>query len=159
MNRLTCSKTYVELPFAHRQPNHAGHCALIHGHGWTFTFTFTATHRDECGFVVDFGGLKWLKAWLEERFDHTLVLNETDPMLPYLRSALDSQPGEREGRPLAKIVTVPDCSAEGLADYLRTEVDALMRAHTANRVGVISVVVEEDARNSATAVASTPLPQ
>lgn len=151
MNRITCSKTYAELPFAHRQPNHAGHCALIHGHGWTFTFTFAADHRDECGFVVDFGGLKWLKTWLEERFDHTLVLNETDPTLPYLRSALDSQPGEREGRPLAKIVTVPDCSAEGLAHWLLDQVNSLVQEQTGRRVSVTCVVVHEDSRNAATA--------
>lgn len=144
---ISCSKSYIELPFAHRQPNHAGHCALIHGHSWTFTFEFAATHLDECGFVVDFGGLKWLREWLEERFDHTLVLNDTDPALPFMRMLEAPQsPGV-----LAKIVTVPDCSAEGLANWLLAEVDTLIAEQTGQRVSVRRVTVHEDSRNSATA--------
>ena len=81
---ITCSKTYTDLPFAHRQPSHQGHCALIHGHNWSFEFEFAADKLDECGFVIDFGKLKWLKDWINERFDHTLVLNESDPMLDFL---------------------------------------------------------------------------
>lgn len=155
---ITCTKAYPNLPFAHRQPNHRGHCALIHGHNWTFIFTFYATHLDACGFVVDFGKLKFLREWIEERFDHTLVLNATDPQLRYLRQALDSQPGDRGVGALAKLVVVPDCSSEGLAAYLLREVDALLRENTEGRVGVCKVEVVEDEKNSATAAIDTRLP-
>jgi 6-pyruvoyltetrahydropterin/6-carboxytetrahydropterin synthase len=147
---LTCSKRYDDLPFAHRQPNHDGHCAWIHGHNWSFEFEFAADTPDECGFVIDFGKLKWLRAWIEERFDHTLVLNEDDPHLPYLRSALDTQPGDRGVGPFAKIIALPDCSSEGLSRWLFETVNSLLAAQTDGRVSVVKVRVIEDSRNSAT---------
>lgn len=148
----TCTKRYNDLPFAHRQPNHDGHCSWIHGHNWSFEFEFACTKLDKCGFVIDFGKLKWLKAWIEERFDHTLVLNETDPMLRYMRNALDTQCGERDGCLLAKIVTVPDCSSEGLASWLLKTVNELVQEQTDERVFVRRVSVIEDTRNSATVI-------
>lgn len=147
---ITCTKRYDDFPFAHRQPNHRGHCALIHGHNWGFEFEFGATHLDENFFVVDFGDLKWLKNWLTSQFDHTLVLNEDDPMLNYLRNALDSQPGEREGAPLAKIVTVPNCGAEGLARHIFLTVNEGLVEIYHNRVFLTRVTVFEDGKNSAT---------
>lgn len=141
MSRLiTCSKRYDNLPFAHRQPNHAGHCRLIHGHNWSFEFEFVGP-PDKCGFVVDFGDLKWLRQWLEQRFDHTLVLNDSDPDLFHLEQCL--------GGDIAKIVTVPNCGAEGLARYLFDAVNIELMARFDNRVGVLSVTVREDDRNSA----------
>lgn len=147
---ITCSKTYTDLPFAHRQPSHQGHCALIHGHNWSFEFEFAADKLDECGFVIDFGKLKWLKDWINERFDHTLVLNESDPMLDFLNRSLTA-PGEPENSGLAKIVTLPDCSCEGLCAYLLEQVDQLVSHQTQGRVRVIRCRVIEDSKNYATA--------
>lgn len=146
----TCTKLISDLPFAHRQPKHRGHCSLIHGHNWSFEFEFQATELDENMFVVDFGDLKWLKLWLEENFDHTLVLNNDDPMLNYLRSALDTQCGERDGVLLAKIVTVPNCGAEGLAKYIYESVNESLLAIYNGRVSLARLTVFEDSKNSAT---------
>lgn len=140
--KITCTKRYDDLPFAHRQPKHDGHCAWIHGHNWSFAFTFYASILDECGFVIDFGKLKWLKAWLLERFDHTLLLNTDDPKHDELTASLAG---------LSRIITVPDCSCEGLAAWLLSQVNTLMLEHTNGRVGVLSVVVIEDSKNHATA--------
>ena len=57
---MTCSKTYSDLPFAHRQHRHAGHCSLIHGHNWELKITFACEEFDKNGFVVDFGNLKYM---------------------------------------------------------------------------------------------------
>jgi 6-pyruvoyltetrahydropterin/6-carboxytetrahydropterin synthase len=142
---ITCTKAYTDLPFAHRQPSHDGHCAWIHGHNWSFVFTFAATTLDACGFVIDFGKLGFLKAWIAERFDHTLVLNYDDPELPLLRETLTSPDL------IASIFEVPDCSSEGLAAFLLQEVNAVIQAHTGGRVSVARVEVVEDSKNSATA--------
>ena len=64
---LTCTKTYFDVPFAHRQHLHDGHCSFIHGHNWDIRVTFGCERTDENGFVVDFGKLKFLKAWIEEK--------------------------------------------------------------------------------------------
>lgn len=80
----TCKKRYDDIPFAHRQWNHKGHCAHIHGHNWSFEFEFVSKSLDANGFVVDFGKLQFLKNWLNETFDHKLVISKDDPKLPLL---------------------------------------------------------------------------
>ena len=156
---ITCTKRFDNIPFAHRQPNHDGHCSLIHGHNWSFEFEFAALidgpgsrlavdsydlHQiDKNGFVVDFGNLKWLKQWLDEQFDHALVLNEEDPYLNQLHGWLMTlQP------PLAKITPVPNCGAEGLASYVSGFVRSVLQ--NSGRVKLVRLTVFEDSKNSAT---------
>lgn len=137
---LTCTKVYPDLPFAHRQHRHDGHCQLVHGHNWTFVFTFGCRETDGNGFVVDFGRLKFIKRWLEDTFDHACVFNEDDP----LRETLVGAAAEAW-----KPVVVPDCSCEGLARLAFERVDALVRGESAGRAFLVAVEVREDARNSA----------
>lgn len=161
MTTVTCTKRYSNLPFAHRQHRHDGHCALIHGHNWAFEFEFIASALDENGFVIDFGKLQWLKRWLEERFDHTLVLNQDDPNLDYLQRVLGNPTpdilGVSMGQPclLSSIVVVPNAGAEGLAQWVLGEVNRLLEQRfpvTEGRIiRVTRLTVFEDEKNSATA--------
>lgn len=137
---LSCSKTISDIPFAHRQHKHAGHCSQIHGHNWTFKFTFAAHKLDECGFVVDFGKLKFLRKYLEDTFDHALVLNKTDPALAHLRDSLSGY---------ARIIVVDDCSCEGLLAHLYPILNRLVQDATEARVFILRLEIEEDSRNSA----------
>lgn len=138
---ITCTKRYSEIPFAHRAPFHDGHCRFVHGHGWSFEFEFVADSLDANGFVIDFGGLKELKAELD-KLDHAFVVSADDPELFPFRSRPD----------LYQLVIVPCASSEGLAEHF---------FHTANRVlagtyfqtrgaRCIRCTVFEDSRNSAT---------
>ena len=143
--QVTCTKRYDDFPAAHRQPNHDGHCALIHGHNWSFEFEFVASALDECGFVVDFGKLKWLKDELSVMFDHTLLLNETDPKRGVIEAALASFG-------IHNVVVVPDCSCEGLAQLLIERITRRLAGvwFGGRAVAVKRVTVFEDGKNSAT---------
>jgi len=147
---LTCSKLYTDFPFAHRAPNHSGHCALIHGHNWSFEISFSATERDENGFVIDFGKLKDLKAELDAHFDHTLVLNKTDPMLADIANFTR----ERE---IYNVVAVDDCSCEGIAKLVWLLANEYAAHSTDGRVRVRKVIVFEDSKNSACFAPVVPL--
>jgi len=147
---ISITKQYIDFPFAHRQPKHRGHCALIHGHNWSFSFVFSAKKLDMNGFVLDFGDLAWLRDMLHALFDHTLVLNEDDPWLAYLRESLLLQPAASADTMLANIVTVPNCGAEGLATYLLKQVGMEISDRYAGRVTLTSVTVHEDSKNTAT---------
>jgi 6-pyruvoyltetrahydropterin/6-carboxytetrahydropterin synthase len=138
---LTCRKTYADIPFAHRQHQHDGHCALIHGHNWAFTLTFGCTTTDANGFVVDFGKLKFLREWINHHLDHACVFNADDPLRDTLIAAA---PGAW------KSYVVESCSCEGLAHHLHGVFDSLVRAHTSGRAFVLAVEVIEDAKNAAT---------
>ncbi len=59
-----------------RQPNaDHSHCHLLHGYSLAFKFTFGCKELDNKNWAVDFGGLKPLKAWLEDQLDHKLCLD------------------------------------------------------------------------------------
>ena len=64
---LVCSKTYKDIPFAHRQHIHSGDCSKIHGHNWSIEIIFKAKELDKNGFVIDFGSLKYLKDFIDKK--------------------------------------------------------------------------------------------
>lgn len=137
---LTCKKIYRDIPFAHRQHLHAGHCAQIHGHNWAITLTFACRETDANGFVIDFGELKYLKAWIEEHLDHACLFNENDPE----KDALLASVGH-----LFKPYILPNCSCEGLARHIYEVFNLMVREQSAGRVWVTGVEIEEDSKNSA----------
>ncbi|MBL9211328.1 MAG: 6-carboxytetrahydropterin synthase [Opitutaceae bacterium] len=141
MSTVTCRKIYTDIPWAHRQHRHDGHCAQLHGHNWGIAITFGCTELDANGFVVDFGRLKYLRAWLDEHLDHACVFNRDDP----LRAALTAVGGPA----VWKVYLVDCCSCEGMARHLWGVFDALVRRETGGRAHVLSVEVTEDSRNSA----------
>ena len=160
---FTIEKIYADLPFAHRQHNHDGHCAFIHGHNWTFIVEFTAHTLDENQFVIDFGKLKWLRAWFDENFDHSLLLNADDPYLGHLKTKLLAPPGMKgcvdtyhlAWVDFAKIKIVPNCGAEGLAIFVFGAVNQMLEQEVPEAVSVrglrvSKVTVQEDRKNSAT---------
>ena len=78
------TKTYghnIGLSAVFRQPNaDHSHCHLLHGYSLQFKFTFGCSKLDNKNWAVDFGGLKKVKAWLEDNFDHKLCIDKDDPM-------------------------------------------------------------------------------
>jgi len=135
----TCSKTYSDIPFAHRQFRHFGHCNLIHGHNWSFTFTFGCTELDENEFVVDFGALEFLKNWLEEQFDHAFVYGIDD---------VASKQMLTEFPDLFKAIEIEAPSTEGVARYVFKQSKPMIQDAFGERVSLISVSVCEDSKNS-----------
>lgn len=136
------TKAYHNLPCAHRQHRHHGNCALVHGYSRSVHFTFGAQTLDTCGFVVDFGELRWVKSFLEHLLDHTLLLSPDDPQLPVFR--------QLEAAGACAIRLMPyGVGMEGSAQYICEQVDAKLRAMTKGRCWVESVESRENDKNSA----------
>ena len=135
-----CKKSYRDIPFAHRQHLHDGHCAWIHGHNWGISITFACEETDANGFVVDFGKLKYLKDWIQTNLDHACLFNENDPQVEELLGRFDG---------LFKAYILPNCSCEGIAQHLHGIFDPMVRTETGNRVWITEIEVTEDERNSA----------
>lgn len=65
-----------------RQPKAIhSHCSKLHGYALGFKFVFEAKKLDDLNWVMDFGGLKDLKAQLVDTFDHKLIVAGDDPEL------------------------------------------------------------------------------
>jgi 6-pyruvoyltetrahydropterin/6-carboxytetrahydropterin synthase len=136
------TKTYTGFPCAHRQPRHDGNCALVHGYSRSFEFIFQAETRDKCGFVVDFGDLKWLREHLDYMFDHTLLLVPDDPLLPQFK--------ELEAAGACAIRLLPyGVGMEDTAQYLCEWTDSALRRITKGRAWVVTVEARENEKNSA----------
>jgi 6-pyruvoyltetrahydropterin/6-carboxytetrahydropterin synthase len=139
------TKTYgnhVGISAAFRQWKAHSHCRFVHGYALGFKFTFEADELDQSNWVVDFGGLKPLKAMLEDTFDHKVVVAEDDPHLDYFKQ------GEALG--VLELVVVPSGGCEKFAElvYECTE-QWLKDAGFAPRCRLVSVEVFEHGANSA----------
>ena len=75
------TKRFTGFPCTHRQWRAESHCRFVHGYSREFYFEFAASELTKEGWVVDFGGLKELKKWLEYVFDHTFLVAQDDPEL------------------------------------------------------------------------------
>ena len=148
--KFTCEKTFHNLPFAHRQPEHDGHCRFIHGHNWSVKCVFAADELDGTGFVIDFGGpvMKTIRRFMVDYFDHTLVVNGNDPQLDLFRDmSMDDSEASIDLR------IVDNCGAEGLAKFVLDKANYVVyQDFDMDRRGVrvTSVTMFEDDKNSAT---------
>jgi 6-pyruvoyltetrahydropterin/6-carboxytetrahydropterin synthase len=139
------TKTYghnIGLSAVFRQPNaDHSHCHLLHGYSLAFKFTFGCKDLDDKNWAVDFGGLKPLKAWLENMFDHKLVLDKNDPHLDQFQQLEDMD--------LAEIRIFDGVGAEMFAKHAFEFSDELIREKTDDRCFVDSVECMEHGANSA----------
>ena len=78
---FSSSKRIGPISTGHRQWKDKGHCSFVHGYGRYVEFTFHCLERDEKGWVMDFGDLKDVKKWLEEQWDHRLLIAHDDPLV------------------------------------------------------------------------------
>jgi len=132
----------IGLSAVFRQPNaDHSHCSLLHGYSLAFTFTFGCDELDNKNWAVDFGGLKPLKQWLEDSFDHKVVVDANDPKLDFLKSM------EAEG--IADLTIMDGVGAEKFAEHAFNFADKLVREQTNNRCYCVRAECAEHGANSA----------
>lgn len=136
---------------AFRQPNAAHNrqnagsnsrrCSFVHGYLLRAKFWFECENLDDKNWVVDFGGLKELKEILENQFDHTLCIDENDPLLEDFKLL-----HEKGGCDLRIMNGV---GIEKTAEFCFYTADEYIRKNTSNRCWVSKVEVWEHEKNSA----------
>lgn len=132
----------IGLSSVFRQPNaDHSHCHLLHGYSLAFTFTFGCKELDNKNWAVDFGGLKEIKAWLEDHFDHKVAVDKDDPHMDKMR--------ELEEMDIAELRIFDGVGAEKFAYHAFVFADELIRRKSNNRCWVESVECAEHGANSA----------
>jgi 6-pyruvoyltetrahydropterin/6-carboxytetrahydropterin synthase len=132
----------IGLSAVFRQPNaDHSHCHLLHGYSLSFKFTFGCDCLDNKNWVVDFGGLKEVKAWLEDSFDHKLCLDNNDPHIDTFK--------QLESLDLAEIRYFDGVGAEKFAEHAFNFADNLIRSRSSDRCWVEEVECAEHGANSA----------
>jgi 6-pyruvoyltetrahydropterin/6-carboxytetrahydropterin synthase len=117
------------------------HCRLMHGYALAFKFVFATHQLDERNWCFDFGGLKAVRAWLHEMFDHTLLVAEDDPHIEAFKAL------EREGLAAVRVLAAVGC--EAIAKHVFDHVALHIHQESGARVWLESVEVREHAGNSA----------
>lgn len=147
------TKTYdhsLGLSACFRQHRATSHCRFLHGYALAFKLEFGCHTLDKNGWVIDFGGLKYVKQFLIDTFDHRLLIAEDDP---YLQHLLDSVRFDGADI-LAQPIVVRAVGCEAFAEYVHTHVTAWLELEHSKDVldrgmHVVSVEVREHTGNSA----------
>lgn len=135
------TKRFKNFPCTHRQWRAQSHCRYIHGYAREFYFEFAASELTPEGWVVDFGGLKKLKSWLEQTFDHTFLVAQDDPQLE------DFQKLDLAG--VLQLRVLPNPGMEGSAFYVYQEASRILQSLYGDRAWITLVEVRENENNSA----------
>lgn len=136
---MVTAHRFHDISLGHRVVGHESKCKHLHGHNYRIHFVCDAPSLDDLGRVVDFGVIKdRLCQWLEEHWDHKMMLWEKDPLLKDLCRLVPED-----------VVVVPfNPTAESMAQYL-VEVIAPEQLRGLD-VRLVECSVEETARCSAT---------
>ena len=139
--KFISTKRFKGYPCTHRQWRADSHCKYIHGYSREFYFEFASNELTKEGWVVDFGGLKEIKTWLDHMFDHTFLANEDDPFLDTFRQL------DKDG--VIQLRVMPNIGMEGTAEYVYKKVNEMVKKMTNDRAWVEKIEVRENEKNSA----------
>lgn len=134
---------YHDICCGHRVVGQGGKCEHLHGHNYRFHMTIESYQEDgvdAVGRVLDFSVIKSvLCEWLEENWDHKMLLWAKDPMYAYVKDIDQST------------VRVPfNPTAEGLAQhFVEVVAPALFAEHKIECI-LAECTIDETAKCSAT---------
>ena len=144
MKRFVSTKKFDNFSVALRQwkASHS-HCQLLHGYALEFKVWFSAEDLDEMNWIVDFGlfSRNGLKDWLNDMFDHTLLIEFDDPQLETFQVLQELG--------LAKVIAVGRIGAESLAKLVFEKFNQVFENTEGGRVKVIKVECFANNKNSA----------
>lgn len=113
---IQSSKTYVHaigLSCCFRQWRADSHCRFLHGYALQVKIIFGSSSLDKNGWVMDFGGLKSFRLWLEQTFDHKTLVAIDDPEMIRFQ--------ELQARQIIQMKVVPGVGCEAFAQMIFTE--------------------------------------
>jgi 6-pyruvoyltetrahydropterin/6-carboxytetrahydropterin synthase len=150
MGKFQSTKLFDGYSTCFRQWRAEGtHCRFLHGYAVSFRVWFEGD-LDERNWVFDFGGMKRAKteinhmqpkeffSWL---LDHTTIIAEDDPLLPYFKAMNEIE--------LIQLRVLPATGCERFAEYLYDVINTFLAKETEGRVKATKVEVYEHERNSA----------
>ena len=117
----------------------------MHGYGRYIQFTFEG-ELDHRQWVMDFGDLRDVKQWLEDQWDHRLLLASDDPHIS------DFQKMHELGTMNINIMDVTKGWGPGIeasCKFVFDHVSPLIDKKTEGRVKLVQVEIWEHERNSA----------
>jgi 6-pyruvoyltetrahydropterin/6-carboxytetrahydropterin synthase len=124
------------------------HCQLLHGYAFEFKVWFESKEEieekqlDEMNWIVDFGlfSRNGLKDWLNDTFDHTLLIEKDDPYVELFK--------DMEQFKLAKVKVMDRMGAESMAKLVFDKFNDVFSKTEGGRIKVVKVECFENNKNS-----------
>ncbi|WP_426709372.1 6-carboxytetrahydropterin synthase [Cetobacterium sp. SF1] len=92
------SLTKLNIQYSHRFLNYEGEAQYLHGHSGNLVIEVEGEVDERTGFVSPCNGIKRVAWDYLKNFDHALILQENDPLLPGILKTYEEQ-GIRNGAP------------------------------------------------------------
>jgi 6-pyruvoyltetrahydropterin/6-carboxytetrahydropterin synthase len=130
------------LSVCFRQWSDTSHCHFLHGYALRVSLEFVSLELDGRNWVIPFGGLKEIKQYLVDNFDHKTFVAETDPEIETFKTLHQKQ--------IIDLVIVPALSVELFAKMIFERVNDWLeagRAQYGNAVLRKVAVSEHDANH------------
>lgn len=134
--------------YAHRLMFHKGDCKNLHGHSAKIKLELSAKELNDNGMIIDFGHLGFIKDYFRENYDHTLILNENDPLYEIIKSAEVCKDFK-----MRKFVGEP--TSENFAKAMAYDIIAMITERNIPITG-LKITFWETAKNSASYTLSKP---
>jgi len=100
------SFTKIGIEYAHRFLGYDGEAQYLHGHHGELTIEVEGEVNSDNGFVKPCNDIKRIAWDYLQNFDHALILQEEDPLLPELLKVYEKQ-GIRKGTPSNRTKGLP----------------------------------------------------
>jgi 6-pyruvoyltetrahydropterin/6-carboxytetrahydropterin synthase len=151
MGQFKSTKIFDNFSVALRQHKAVhSHCQLLHGYAFKFKVWF-ASHNDnlfdtsqldEMNWIVDFGlfSRNGLKDWLNDQFDHTVLIESDDPQLESFKMMQELG--------TMKLVVMERMGAESMAKLVFDKFTEVFKNTEGGRVVVTKVECFENDKNS-----------
>ncbi len=81
----------IELQYSHRFLNYEGEAQYLHGHSGHLTIEVGGKVDERTGFVFPCGDIKKIAWSYLMNFDHALIMQENDPILPEIKKVYENQ--------------------------------------------------------------------
>lgn len=76
----------IHFCYGHRLLRYSGECRHLHGHNGKVEVELRSKKLDERAMVYDFSDISQVvKTWIDKTLDHTMILNEKDPLVGDLK--------------------------------------------------------------------------
>lgn len=140
---MASSKTYehsVGFSCCFRQWRADSHCRYLHGYALQVKLEFRSLTLDKNNWVMDFGGLKPIKEWLVQKFDHKMLVAEDDPLKHIFLSMEHDEDA-------CQVTLVDNVGCESFANMIFDYVNNWL---SEGRIYLYSVEVREHPGNGAT---------
>lgn len=96
----------LNLQYAHRFLNFDGEAQYLHGHTGTLTIEVEGDVDGKTGFVYPCNSIKRIAWDYLQNFDHALIMQEEDPLLPAILKVYEDQ-GIKDGAPTNTMKGLP----------------------------------------------------